>query len=37
MLKNFLEWIHLKEKLHDKANVPPFVSEREIWCDFVFL
>lgn len=31
MLKNFLEWTHLKEKLHDKESVPPFVSEREIW------
>lgn len=31
MLKNFLEWIKLKENLHDKASVSPFVSEREIW------
>ncbi len=31
MFKNFLEWIKLKEKLHDKANVPPIVKERDIW------
>lgn len=31
MLKNFLEWIKLKEKLHNKKSVPPAVKERDIW------
>ncbi len=30
-MKNFLEWIGLKERLHSAAHQPPLVSEREIW------
>ncbi len=30
-MKKFLEWIGLKERLHDNEHEPPFVSEREIW------
>lgn len=31
MLKRFLEWIGLKEKLHNNESVPPFFKEGEIW------
>ncbi len=31
MIKKFLEWIGLKEKLHSKMHDPPYVSEGEIW------
>jgi len=32
MLKRFLEWIKLKEKLHDNDKwPPPFVSDRDLW------
>jgi mRNA-degrading endonuclease toxin of MazEF toxin-antitoxin module len=31
MLKRFLEWIGLKEKLHDIDNDPPLVKERDLW------
>ena len=31
MLKRFLEWIGLKEKLHNKAHTPPLVKERDLW------
>ena len=31
MLKNFLEWLKLKEILHDKKRIPPLVVERDIW------
>ncbi len=32
MLKRFLEWIHIKEKLHGIEKwPPPFVSERDLW------
>ena len=30
-MKRFLEWIGLKEKLHNTKHKAPFVSEREIW------
>jgi mRNA interferase MazF len=31
MLKRFLEWIKLKEKLHNIGSEPPLVKERELW------
>ena len=31
MLKRFLEWIGLKEKLHTADNKPPLFKEGEIW------
>jgi mRNA-degrading endonuclease toxin of MazEF toxin-antitoxin module len=31
MVKRFLEWIGLKEKLHNAERRPPLVSEREVW------
>jgi len=31
IIKRFLEWIGLKEKLHKKDSKPPFVSEGDIW------
>lgn len=31
MIKNFLEWIGLKERIHNNNNVPPFFNEGEIW------
>ncbi|MFA6392777.1 MAG: type II toxin-antitoxin system PemK/MazF family toxin [Candidatus Paceibacterota bacterium] len=31
IIKKFLEWIGLKEKLHNKESRPPFVSEGDIW------
>ncbi|MBU0766872.1 type II toxin-antitoxin system PemK/MazF family toxin [Patescibacteria group bacterium] len=30
-IKQFLKWIGLKEKLHDKQHKTPLVSEGEIW------
>lgn len=30
-MKRFLEWIGLKEKLHDHQYRPPLVSEGDIW------
>jgi len=30
-MKNFLEWIGLKERLHNTEHEPPFVSERDMW------
>lgn len=30
-MKHFLEWIGLKERLHNAMHKPPLVSEREIW------
>ena len=30
-MKRFLEWIWLKEKLHEQAHRPPFVSEGDMW------
>ena len=35
ILKSFLEWIGLKEKLHNAEYAPPFFKEGEIWwCHF---
>jgi mRNA interferase MazF len=31
MLKRFAEWFVLKKDLHEQAQTPPLVSEREIW------
>ena len=31
IIKRFLEWIGLKEKLHNAENVPTFFKEGEIW------
>jgi len=31
MIKRFLEWIKLKEKLHDAQKGPPLVKERDLW------
>ncbi len=31
MIKRFLEWIALKEKLHDTHYAPPLVKERDLW------
>jgi len=31
MIKRFLEWIGLKEKLHNYVSVSPLVSERDLW------
>jgi hypothetical protein len=31
MLKGFSEWFGLKTKLHERRQIPPLVSEREIW------
>jgi mRNA interferase MazF len=31
MLKRFLEWIGLKEKLHKSEHVPPLFNEGEVW------
>jgi hypothetical protein len=35
MIKRFLEWIKLKEKLHSNNYKPPFFKQGEIWwCSF---
>lgn len=31
IVKKFLEWIKLKEKLHNKEHTPPLFKEGEIW------
>jgi len=31
MIKKFLEWIGLKEKLHINSSVPLYFNEGEIW------
>lgn len=31
MIKRFLEWIKLKEKLHNVLKGPPLVKERDLW------
>ena len=31
MIKRFLEWIGLKEKLHNTESDPPLVKERDLW------
>ena len=30
-MKRFLEWIGLKQRLHEAVHQPPLVTEREIW------
>lgn len=35
MIKQFLEWIGLKEKLHLQNYEPPFFKENEIWWCYV--
>jgi mRNA-degrading endonuclease toxin of MazEF toxin-antitoxin module len=30
-MKHFLEWIGLKQRLHESEHTPPFVSERDLW------
>lgn len=30
-VKRFLEWIGLKEKLHNMTQAPPLVSQRDLW------
>ncbi len=35
IIKNFLEWIKLKSKLHHREHVPPLFKQGEIWwCHF---
>lgn len=31
IVKKFLEWIRLKEKLHEAGSQPPLFAEREVW------
>jgi len=31
MIKNFLEWIKLKQQLHNISSQPPLVRERDLW------
>lgn len=31
IIKNFLDWIKLKEKLHNNKNKPPLFKEGEVW------
>jgi mRNA interferase MazF len=31
LVKRFLEWIQLKEKLHESNAKPPLFAEREVW------
>lgn len=35
MIKRFLEWIGLKEKLHNTEYIPPLFKEGEIWWCYV--
>ena len=35
MFKRFLEWIGLKEKIHDSEHQPPLFKEGEIWWRYV--
>ena len=35
MLKKFLEWIGLKERLHSQEHLPPFFKEGEVWWCYV--
>lgn len=35
MVKRFLEWIGLKEKIHNQEHIPPLFKEGEIWWCFV--
>lgn len=34
-IKRFLEWIGLKEKLHNQEHLPPLFKEGEIWWCYV--
>lgn len=34
-VKNFLDWIGLKERLHIADNIPPFFKEGDIWWCYV--
>ena len=31
IIKHFIKWIGLKEKLHNKEHIPPLFKEGEIW------
>ena len=31
IIKRFLEWMAIKEKLHNTDAVPPLVKERDLW------
>ncbi|MEN9582524.1 MAG: hypothetical protein RL641_478 [Candidatus Parcubacteria bacterium] len=31
MIKRFFEWVSLKQKLHEKAQTPPYFKEAEVW------
>lgn len=31
VLKRFVDWIRLKEKLNSSQHIPPYFKEREIW------
>lgn len=31
IIKRFLEWISVKEKLHNTNSTPPLVKERDLW------
>jgi|GEM_PF-5792299 len=31
MLKKFMIWIGVKEKLHERKSKPPFFKEGEMW------
>ena len=35
MLKRFLEWIGLKEKLHHTEHQPPLFKEGEVWWCYI--
>lgn len=35
IIKRFLEWVGLKEKLHNKEHRPPLFKEGEIWWCYV--
>ena len=34
-MKKFLEWIELKEKMHERAHTPPLFKENEVWWCYV--
>jgi mRNA interferase MazF len=35
MIKRFLEWIGLKEKIHNNDSIPPLFKEGEIWWSYL--
>lgn len=35
MLKRFLEWMGMKEKIHNTENIPPLFKENEIWWCYI--